>query len=107
MLLSDIGPQPQNRSDPGSTLVCVTLNINTTCCKDGNNENISNDTSGAVGEWHYPNGTLFPHTGRGSVVNVGTICYSHQIRLARVVSDPTPPLGVYTCEVPGPSTGVV
>ena len=73
MLLSDIGPQPLNHSDPGSTFVCVTLNINTTCCKDGDNENISNAMPGAVGEWHYPNGTLVPHRGRGSVVDVGTI----------------------------------
>jgi len=31
--ISDIGPQPADRSHPGSTLVCVTTNVNTACGK--------------------------------------------------------------------------
>ena len=50
--ITDIGPQPGNRSDAGSTLVCVTTNVNTACCRGSD--------GGAIGEWYYPNGTRVP-----------------------------------------------
>ena len=34
------------------------------------------------------------------------IGYTHQVRLARAVSDSTPPPGVYKCEVPYPGNRV-
>ena len=91
VLISDIGPQLADRSDPGSTLVCVTTNVNTVCCRGGDNNRMTNATAGAVGEWHYPNGTLVPR--HGSVVNFARVGYTHQVRLARAVSDSPPPLG--------------
>ena len=104
VLVSDIGPQPADRSNPGSTLICITTNINTICCRRGDNNGQTNDTAGAVGEWLYPNGTLVP---RGDKVSeLGRFGYTHQVRLARASSS-TPPLGVYTCIVPEPSTGVL
>ena len=48
-LISDIGPQPDNRSDPGFTLVCVTVNVNTACCRNNDNNALTNATAGAVG----------------------------------------------------------
>ena len=41
VLISDIGLQPADRSDPGSTFVCVTNNVNTACC-------IVNDNSALI-----------------------------------------------------------
>ena len=106
VLISDIGSHLGNRSDPGSTLVCITTNVNTACCRKRDNNGETNDTARAVGQWHYPNGTQVPHPSDGNVVDVVTISYTQQIRLGKAVSDSTPPLGVYTCQVPDPSTGV-
>ena len=99
-------PQPAGRSDPGTTLVCVTTNVNTACCRGGDNNGVSNATAGAVGEWCYPNGTLVPRHD-GNVVDFARIGFTHQVRLGREVSDSIPPLGVYTCQVPDPSPGFV
>ena len=106
VLISDIGSQPSDRSDPGSTLVCVTANVNTACCRSGDNNYITNATAGAVGEWYNPDGTLVRRPS-GNVSDFARIGYTHQVRLERAVSDSTPPLGVYTCQVPEPSTGFV
>ena len=100
VLISDIGPQPDDRSNPGSTLACVTTNVNTACCR--RSDNLNTAKAGAVGEWHYPNGTLVPRASF-HVVDFARLAYTHQVCLARVVSDSTPPLGVYTCGVPDPS----
>ena len=99
VLISDIKSQPANRSDPGSTLVCVTTNVNTACCRKRDNKNVTNAAAGAVGEWYYPNDTLVPRPS-GHVVDFERIGHARQVRLARVASGSTPPLGVYTCEVP-------
>ena len=99
VLISDIGPQSADRSDPGSTLVCVTTNVNTACCRKGDNNGVTNATAGSVGEWYYPDGTLVPHPS-GNVSDFARIGYTHQLRLARQVSGSIPPLGVYTCEIP-------
>ena len=102
VLISDIGPQPTTRSDPGSTLVCVTTNVNTACCRGRDNNGMTTSTAGAVGEWRYPDGNLVPRPS-GDVVDFERIGYIHQVRLARAASDSPPTLGVYTCEVPSPS----
>ena len=104
VFLLDIGPQPDDVSDPGSTLVCVTTYINTACCRGADNNNITNDTAGAVGVWHYPDGSLVTHS---SEMNITTVYYTHQVRLAQATSNSTPPLGVYTCQVPESCTGVL
>ena len=96
VLITDIGQQPVDRSDPGSTLVCVTSNVNTQCCRgrDGGN----------VGEWFYPNGSMVPRVNTiGSAVNI-VARYTHQVRLG-IVGAPTGPLGVYRCDVPDGTTG--
>ena len=106
IFISDIGPQPANRGNPASTLVCVTTNINTGCCRmKDKNESIS--YTGAVGDWHYPNSTKVPRASESSIVDLARIGYTQQVRLAKVASGSAPPLGVYTCEVPEPSTGVL
>ena len=106
VLISDIVPQPDNRSDPETTLVCVTTSVNTAYCRSQDNNGLTNDTAGAVGKWYYPNCTHVPRS-RNDIVKLERIGYTNQIRLAREVPDFTPPLGVYTCAVPEPSTGVI
>ena len=97
LFISDIGSQPDDRSDPGSTLVCVTSSINTTCCNNG-----------AVVEWFYPNFTTVPHGDDESTsMDFATFRYTNQIRLAREVADSAPPVGVYTCKVSEISTGTI
>ena len=102
VLISDIGSQPADRSDRGSTLVCVTTNVNTACCRSRENNGVTNATAGAVGEWRYPNGNLVPRP-NGDVVDFARFGYTHHVRLAKAKSDSTPPVGVYTCEVPSTS----
>ena len=106
VLFPHIGPQPADRSNPGATLVCVTTNINSACCRENDNNGMTNDTAGAVAEWYYPNGILVPCPA-DNVSDFARIGFTHQVRLVREVSDSTPPLVVYTCEVPEPSTGVL
>ena len=105
VLISNIGPQLDDRSNPGSTLVCVTTNVNTACCRKGDNNALTNATAGSVGEWYYPDGSPVPHS-NDMVTDFARIGYTHQVRLARAVSDSTPPPGVYTCEVPYPGNRV-
>ena len=88
--LTDIGPQPHDRSNPGSTLVCITYNINPECCRTSDGAN--------VGNWYYPNGSRVPrpHEGYSHYYRVG---YFNQVRLTRS-SNTIRPSGYYTCSVP-------
>ncbi len=46
--ITDVGDE-----DPGPSLVCVTGNVNTMCCRGGDH-----DGSGPVGNWFFPDGTI-------------------------------------------------
>ena len=94
--IAGIGSQPTNNADAGTTLVCVTTNVNTECCRDADNPN-----GGSVGGWVDPNGMTIPRPGEVSgQSNVFTqYLYLQQVRLASVGS-PTGPMGTYTCVVP-------
>jgi len=65
--------------------VCVTTNINTACCRAPDNNGVTNNTAGAVGEWYYPNGSLVPRPKSGYAVDFARIGHHHQVRLARQV----------------------
>ncbi len=95
--LADIGAQPSDRSDAGSTLVCVTTNVNTGCCRGSDNPN-----GGGIGGWLDPSDTPIPSPGAlGGATNVFTrYLHTEQVRLAIVGGTPSGPLGVYTCVVP-------
>ena len=100
VLITDIGEQEESdRSNAGSTLVCVTSNVNTACCrgKDGGNG----------GDWFYPNGSMVLRANAiGSAMNVfARYGYTHHVRLG-IVGTPTGPLGVYQCDVPD-ETGTI
>ena len=103
--ISDIQYQTDDCSDPRSTLICVTTNINIACCRDDNNlHNVPN--SGAVGNWYYPDGTPIPNARDETTVNLGKCNFKHQLRLGRVTSASIPP-GKYRCEVPHHVTGAL
>ena len=104
VLITDIGEQPITRSDAGSTLVCVTTNVNTQCCRNGDKNN--NPNGGAVGEWFYPDGSMVPRANNiGSSTNIfARFPYTQHVRLSSV-GTPTGPLGVYRCDVPNGTTG--
>ncbi len=82
-----------NQDDPGPSLVCVTKNVNTICCRGKDHPGI-----GGVGNWFYPDGTIV----LGNNPNGDFVKSSHnqQIRLNRKRHDVLSPPGVYTCEVP-------
>ena len=91
VIISDIGEQPGDRSDPGSTLVCVTTNVNRACCR--------NKDGGNIGEWYYPNGVAVNRPSNSPTDSFYRVGYVEHVRLMRL-HDATRPLGVYRCEVP-------
>ena len=55
ILITDNGSDNTNdRSDPGSSLLCVTTNVNTRCCRTAD--------GGSRGEWYRPDGTRILNT---------------------------------------------
>ena len=92
ILITDIGSYNTNdRTDPGSSLVCVTTNVNTHCCRAADNPN-----GGSRGEWYLPNGTRIINNPDNNFYRTR---YTHQVRLYRK-NGATEPTGVFTCEVP-------
>ena len=97
--ITDIGTQGSSQPDqPGGTLVCVTTNVNTQCCRSGDN----ND-NGVVGDWYFPDGTAVTRgTNTGPIFRTSS---AEQVRLGRM-SGVVEPLGAYECRVPD-SSGVL
>ncbi len=95
--IADIGEQSSDRSDAGSTLVCVSTNVNTQCCRG-----IDNPNGGGIGGWLDPSNRQIPSPGAlGGATNVFTrYLFTEQVRLSIVGGTPSGPLGVYTCVVP-------
>ena len=92
VLITDIGAaEPTN---PLSSLVCYTTNVNSHCCAGRNNPN-----GGPLGNWYFPDGTIVPRLSispNGDFTRTG---YTHEVRLNRRNNAMTP-LGTYTCVVP-------
>ena len=92
ILITDIGSDNTNsRSDPGSSLVCNTTNINAQCCRSADNPN-----GESRGDWHLPNGDSLRYT---PDTNFYRARYIQQVRLYRK-NGAMSPTGVFTCEVP-------
>ena len=94
ILITDIGVSTlvgEYTSDPGSSLVCITTNVNTNCCrgKDGGN----------VEEWFFPDGNMVPRNSDSPDGDFTRSGFTHQVRLNRRNNAMTP-LGTYTCVVP-------
>ena len=94
VLITDIGIGVRGNPDPGSSLVCNTSNVNTHCCRGGDNP-----YGGSMGEWYFPNGTILPRFKDNPDSDFTTTVYTYQIRLDRK-SNATTPLGTYECRVP-------
>ncbi len=109
ILITDVGDSyppgdTTNPTDPGPSLVCVTSNINTNCCRGSDHPG-----SGPVGNWLYPNGTIVLSTiyylyGENDFTRSS---HTQQIRLNRKRTYVTSPTGVYTCEVPDGSNTAI
>ena len=92
IFITDIGSENTNdRSDPGSSLVCVTTNVNAQCCRGADNPK-----GGSKGEWYLPDGTRILNS---LVANFYKTRYAQQVRLNRR-NDAMSPTRVFTCEVP-------
>ncbi len=83
-----------NPTDPGPSLVCVTSNVNTNCCRGGDHPG-----DGPVGNWLYPNSTIVLGNSVNENGNITRSSHTQQIRLNRKGPDVMSPTGVYTCEV--------
>ncbi len=91
-----------NPTDPGPSLVCVTRNVNTMCCRSRDHPG-----SGPVGNWLYPNGTKVIGNNANQFLNFTRSSHTQQIRLNRKRPDVMSPTGVYTCEVPDGSDNTI
>ena len=78
-------------SIPDSSLVCVTSELNTQCCR--------NSDGGNVGEWFFPDGSIVPRRSGNPNADFVRSGYIHEVRLSRM-NDATEPYGTYTCMVP-------
>ncbi len=83
-----------NQVEPGPSLVCVTSNVNTMCCRG------SDSGSGPVGNWFYPDGTIVLGNSANPNGDITRSSHIQQIRLNRKRSDVMSPTGAYTCVVP-------
>ena len=93
ILITDIGSFNTNDfSDSGSSLVCVTTNVNTKCCRSADNPPSTNSR----GEWNLPNGTRIHNT---PDTNFYRTHYTQAVRLNRR-NNATLPTGVFTCVIP-------
>ena len=99
VFFADIG-KFVSETDPGTSLVCVTSNINMNCCRriDGPND------SGNVGEWYFPDGTIVPRHSAAPSADFTRSGFIHQVRLNRRNNALTPN-GIYECRVPDGLTG--
>ena len=99
--ITDIGVFTSATADgAGTSLVCVTGNVNTECCRGSDNPN------GAVGEWHFPDGVIVPRFGPAPNADFGRSAFTHQVRLNRR-NNATGPTGAYECRVPPMGGGVL
>ena len=91
VLISDVGDS-YYRADPGRSIVCVTSNVNTQCCRgvDGGN----------LGEWYFPNGTIVPRDSGNYGADFTRRGFTHQVRLNRRNINAIAPTGSYECIVP-------
>ncbi len=88
--------------DPGLSLVCITSNVNTNCCRSADHGG-----NGPVGNWLYPNGTIVPSNNANPNRDFTRSFHFQKIRLNRKRTDVMVQTGVYTCEVPDGSNTVL
>ena len=98
--ISDIGSQPlHDLKNSGSTLVCVTTNVNTNCCRSSDSNG-----NGRIGNWYYPNQDMVNTDAASDGESFTKYVFLHQLRLSSQGA-PEGPLGEYRCEIPDGSGG--
>ena len=100
VLITDIGAQ-MSPTDPGTSLVCVTSNVNTECCRGADGPGGS---GGRAGEWYFPNGNQVPRNAESEEFSRSG--FTHQVRLNRRINA-MGPIGAYECRVPPMGGGAV
>ena len=88
VLITNIG---DSEADPGSSLACVTSNVNTQCC--------SGSAFGNVGNWYFPSGTIVPRNSAAPSADFTRSGFTHQVRLNRR-NNAMSPTGTYECRIP-------
>ena len=96
VLITDIGAQVS--TDPGTSLVCVTSNVNTECCRGSDNPN-----GGRLGEGFF-NGIIIPRNSESADFSMSV--FNEQVRLNRR-NNAMGPTGTYQCRVPPLGGGAV
>ena len=101
VLITDIGEFPDSidPTDPGTSLVCVTSNVNTECCRGGD--------GGNVGEWFFPNGDMVLRNREAGLADFSRSGFTNQVRLNRRNNGAMTPTGAYECRVPDGDTAVL
>ena len=94
ILITEVGEFSSSTGSffPDSSLVCVTSEVNSQCCRgrDGGN----------VGEWYYPDGSMIPRRNDNpAMADFTRTAYREQVRLSRSY-DALSPVGEYSCRVP-------
>lgn len=93
VLITEVGTSMSSASilKPDTSLVCVTSEVNTRCCRkrDGGN----------IGEWHFPDGSLIPRNQNNPDGDFTRSGYTQQLRLNRR-NDALEPSGIFSCMVP-------
>ena len=94
VLITAIG---DSGTDPDSSLVCVTSNVNMNCCRGSD--------GGNVGEWYFPSGAIVPRRNSdASSANFTRRGFTHQVQLNRR-NGAISPTGIYECRVPDSGAG--
>ena len=78
-------------TDADSSLVCVTSNVNTQCCRESD--------GGNLGEWYFPNGAMVPRNIAAPSADFTRSGFTHLVRLNRR-NGAMSPTGMYECRVP-------
>ena len=93
ILITEVGESTSATSIlfPDSSLVCVTAEVNTKCCRgrDGGN----------VGEWWFPDGRIVPRNRNSGGGDYSRSGFHQQVRLNRR-NNALGPSGVWMCTVP-------
>ena len=91
VLITDIGVfTSATAAGAGTSLVCVTTNVNTECCRV-----IDNPNGGALGEWHFPNGTIVPRYSADPNADFSRSGFTNEVRLNRGNTAAMSPTGAY------------
>lgn len=91
ILITEVGRSSSNILHPGSSLVCVTSEVNMHCCRELD--------GGHIWQWHFPDGSLVPHNQYSHGEDFSSSGYTQQVRLNRR-NDALGPSGIFTCVVP-------